>query len=124
MLSFEQTRAMLDEVSDELPRGVFDGLNGGVVLLPDVKRHGDAPGLYILGEYRVEPYGLGRYIVIYHGSLRAVYPGRAGVRRKLREVLFHELTHHIESLAGDRTLEYRDALFLEQNAAAQREEPQ
>ena len=35
---------------------------------------------------------------------------RNAFRKKLKYVLHHELTHHLESLAGDRSLEVQDAI--------------
>jgi hypothetical protein len=78
------------------------------------KSRGDPEGrLYTLGEYRRDQ--MGRYIVIYYGSLCAVY-GNAShkrMRKHLRNVLTHELTHHLESLAGDRSLEIKDEIDKE-----------
>jgi hypothetical protein len=31
---------------------------------------------------------------------------------KIKEVLYHELTHHLEHMAGDKTLEKKDAADL------------
>lgn len=101
---------MLDDVAAELPDEVFRELNGGVSLLPEAKLSAADPngGLYTLGEYHRDQ--MGRYVVIYYGSIRAVHgrdtPGQ--MRANLKRILAHELTHHIESLAGARDLEIED----------------
>jgi len=105
---------MLDEIAEELPEGVFNKLNGGVSLLPETKKSEKDPngGLYTLGEYRYDQ--MGRYIVLYYGSLCAVY-GNATykkMRKHLRDILTHELTHHLESLAGDHSLEAEDEMDM------------
>jgi len=110
LFSIEEINEMLDEIAAELPEGIFRELNGGVSLLDEAKRSDKDPdgGLYTLGEYRRDQ--MGRYIVIYYGSLIALYghsPYKK-MRKRLRDVLTHELTHHLESLAGDRSLEKED----------------
>ena len=47
---------------------------------------------------------------IFYGSFLKVYPEAtdAEFAAELRRTLHHELTHHIEGLAGDRTLERWD----------------
>ena len=109
MLSYEETQEALNQLIDALPPGIFKGLNCGVALLPDTV-YGDN-GLLILGQYNVEPHGLGRYVTIHYGSLFAIYGymDAQGFTEKLKDVLHHELTHHLEHLAGDRTLEIKDA---------------
>ena len=101
---------MLDEIAAELPEEIFLDLNGGVSLLPETKRSSADPdgGLYTLGEYRRDQ--MGRYIVIYYGSVLAVHGGdtRKELYSKLKKLLAHELTHHLESLAGERDLEIED----------------
>jgi len=110
LYTIEEINEILDEVAAELPEGVFRELNGGVSLLDETKRSNKDPhgGLFTLGEYRRDQ--MGRYIVIYYGSMIAVY-GHSSykkMRKHLRDVLTHELTHHLESLAGDRSLEKED----------------
>jgi len=114
MFTIEEINDMLDEIAAGLPEGLFRELNGGVSLLDETKKSDKDPagGLYTLGEYRRDQ--MGRYIVIYYGSLIAVF-GRSPektMRRQLRNVLTHELTHHLESLAGDRSLEIEDEMDL------------
>jgi len=116
MLDYEDVQEILTQIADEVPGEIYKNLNGGIILSSDLKEHPDSAGggLYTLGEYKFEPTGLGRYIVIYYGSLAAVY-GSAGKERlveKLREVLYHELTHHLEHMAGDRSLERKDEADL------------
>jgi len=109
MLTFEQTQESLDNLIDALPPGIFKDLNGGVALVQDATY--DENGILILGHYHVQPYGLGRYVTIYYGSLTIAYgylPPEAFIQ-KLKDTLHHELTHHLESLAGDRSLEIEDA---------------
>ena len=64
--------------------------------------------------YHYEPYGMGRYVSLYYGSFVQVYRGRSVEAQKqgLKEVLYHELTHHIESMAGVRDLEVKDEIFI------------
>ena len=114
MYTIEEVNEMLDEIAAELPEEIFRDLNGGISLLAETKRSNKDPegGLYTLGEYRRDQ--MGRYIVIYYGSLCAVH-GRSSeekMRKHLRDVLTHELTHHLESLAGDQSLEIEDAKNL------------
>lgn len=117
MLTFEEANDYLDQVADELPAEVFTDLNGGIVLLPDIKYSPESThrDLFILGTYHYEPRGMGRYIAIYYGSFVQVNQ-RSSVevqKKALRDVLTHELTHHLESMAGVRDLEVKDEMFME-----------
>jgi len=115
LFTIEDINEMLDEVAAEFPEEVFRELNGGVSLLPQAKLSDSDPdgGLYTLGEYRRDQ--LGRYIVIYYGSVRAVHgrQSREKMRESLKKLLAHELTHHLESLAGARDLEVEDEMDLD-----------
>lgn len=112
MLTYEQAQQALTEIADSVPREIYRELNGGILLLTDTKPHPKSinNNLYILGEYHHDPQGLGRYIIIYFGSFRIVHgnkPKEEQIKR-LREILYHELIHHLEGLAGDKTLQRRD----------------
>ena len=110
MITFEEAQETLDKISAGLPPDIFKGLNCGVVLLPDTIYDGD--GLLVLGSYHVDPYGLGRYVTVHYGSIAEAYghmPDQV-FHEKLRFVLHHELVHHLESLAGDKSLEIQDAI--------------
>ena len=115
MVSLNEAREMLDELAAELPEGIFTRLNGGVLLLPETKLSPEAVAndLYTLGEYE-NSYAMGRTVRIYYGSIlraRGDLPPEQ-FREVLREVLHHELMHHLESMAGDHGLEEDDALHL------------
>ena len=116
MYTIEEINEILDEVAAELPGEVFRELNGGVSLLPETKLSEADPdgGLYTLGEYRRDQ--MGRYIVIYYGSVMAVHghDTREEMRSSLKKLLAHELTHHLESLAGERDLEIEDEMQLDE----------
>ena len=115
---------MLDEIAEEIPEEFYRDLNGGIILMPETKRHRGAVrsiagNLFILGEYhndRKGMGGLGRYIAIYYGSFVRLYSHLSpdGQKAELRRTLIHEFTHHIESLAGERGLEIKDAQKLEE----------
>ena len=111
LISIDGINEMLDEIAAQLPEEVFYELNGGVSLLSETKlSEADTDGgLYTLGEYYHDQ--MGRYIVLYYGSIRVVHGGdtREELRENLKKLLAHELTHHIESLAGERDLEVEDA---------------
>ena len=110
MLTFEESDEAIAQMVEELPQEILEGLNCGISLRNDVLF--DDNGLVILGQYHVEPMGLGRYVTINYGSMVEVYGhlSKNAFKKKLRYVLHHELTHHLESLAGDRSLEIQDAI--------------
>ena len=110
MMTFSQSEEAIAELVSELPEEILSGLNMGVVLLSDTLY--DADGLVILGQYHVDPMGLGRYVTINYGSMVESYGHLPldSFRKKLRHVLHHELTHHLESLAGDKSLEVQDEI--------------
>lgn len=107
MVTFEEAAAMLDEAADSLPEEIFDKLNGGVNLLP--ARRTDEHGLLVMGMYFVDQ--MGRHIEIYYGSFKERFAAAPPERwkRELTKPLKHELTHHLENLAYDRSLERWDA---------------
>ena len=106
MLSYEQAGDVLDGLLDALPEGIFEGLNGGVYLVEEEKISED--GRYTLGTYFRG--AMGKYIELYYGSFIGLYGEMDDETfiRRLKSTLHHELTHHIESLAGDRSLEHWD----------------
>lgn len=110
--SIDQLHKILDEIAEELPEEFFRELNQGIILLPEYKLHPESRAqdkLYIMGEYVRSM--AGRHIVIYYGSFEKVYNGYPIeiIEEKLRETLYHEFIHHLESLAGERGLEIEDA---------------
>ena len=112
MLSYSEAKQALNEIVETLPSAVFNDLNGGILLLEDTVE--DKDELLILGQYHVEPYGLGRYITIHYGSIVEAFCGltEADFVEDLADVLKHELLHHIENLAGDRSLEIQDEIDI------------
>ena len=113
----EEVHNILNEVAEEIPRDFFAKLNEGIILLPEYKIHPESKPskkLYILGEYRTSI--TGRNIVIYYGSFKRVYGSisKSRLRKKLKDTLLHEFTHHLESLAGEKGLEIKDRNKLEE----------
>lgn len=109
--TIEVVHKMLDEISEEIPVEFYNGLNEGIVLLPESKIHPESRSgnkLYIMGEYSRSI--TGRNIVIYYGSFRNVHFGisEEDLREELKHTLLHEFTHHLESRAGERGLEVKD----------------
>lgn len=111
MVTLREFRRLVAEALDRLPPELLQGLDAGVLVSEEARRHADPlPGVYILGEYVEDPHGLGRYIVLYYGSFRAIL-GDADVktlRREIEVTLRHELRHHVESLAGVDDLDEED----------------
>ncbi len=116
MISIDEMEMMLNEITESFPRGLIERLNGGILLLPDVKLHGKSRknDLFILGEYHNDRV-FGRYIAIYYGSFMKVHgnAGRETLKEHLTAVLKHEFVHHLESLAGEKDLEMKDADDIE-----------
>lgn len=117
MIEIEEFRGMLDDLVREIPEQYFTELNGGVLLLEGEKIHPKSreSELKIMGEY-VRSRTMGRVIHIYYGSFIAVYGNSSYnfMKERVRETLRHELTHHLESLAGERDLEIEDEITIHQ----------
>jgi predicted Zn-dependent protease with MMP-like domain len=121
MISYDDVSRIINEIAREIPEAFYNELNGGIILSPDEKLHhesNDNQPLYILGEYHNDRKGyggLGRYIIIYYGSFMRLYAYESPERQReeLRRVIIHEFTHHLESLAGERGLEIKDAIQME-----------
>ncbi len=126
MLTLEETEQALKALVEDLPEEIFMELNGGVLLREETKLHPrrQADDLYILGEYYVDRI-FGRYIVIYYGSMEAVFRHESDqvFLRELEQVLKHELTHHLENRAGERDLELEDERLLLHYLARHRRQP-
>ena len=82
--------------------------------MPECKPNPAGPNLFILGEYH-RGGALGRYISVYYGSFARVYgwANQETIQGHLRDVLLHEFTHHLQSLAGERGLEVQDQEFIQ-----------
>ncbi len=109
--TIDQVHDMLDKIATEIPAEFFDNLNEGVVLLEEYKIHPESRSsdtLYIMGEYCRSV--TGRNIKIYYGSFKNIYREISydALYENLKHTLLHEFTHHLESLAGERGLEFQD----------------
>ena len=115
MIALEEVKKMLDEIADGFPDELYRELNGGIILLPETKLNTVSRNnnLYILGEYH-KGGNMGRYITIYYGSFEQVfgYLEKEALKQQLEHTLKHEFTHHLESLAGERGLEIKDAQYI------------
>ncbi|RVU55121.1 metallopeptidase family protein [Anaerosphaera multitolerans] len=111
---FEEFEEILNELYDELPKRILEGLNGGIRIVEDISYHpaDEDGGLVILGAYKRDI--LGKSILIYYGSFMELYGhmSREALKDKVRSTLHHEITHHLEFLAGEKDLEIEDAKFL------------
>lgn len=112
LLSFDETGDLLDALAETFPEALFRDLNGGVSLLPEAVPDPDFPPgeVFVMGEFCDDM--MGRYINLYYGSFAALAERedwtRADWEEELRVTLAHELTHHIEGLAGERGLDAKD----------------
>ena len=116
ILSFDEAGDLLDEMAEEFPEEFYQELNGGISLLPEVMEDPHGEDLYIMGEYCNDM--MGKYINLYYGSFAALAEqenwSQEDWEDELYTTLAHEFTHHIEGLAGERGLEIKDELQMEQ----------
>ncbi|HEY8449969.1 MAG TPA: metallopeptidase family protein [Bacillota bacterium] len=101
-VSYETFCRWAERIVEALPEPLLAELSGGIQIDRAARRRDDdPPGVYLLGEYIVDPY-LGRLIVIYYGSFRRLFAGEDEElwHQELEETILHELRHHVEDLAG------------------------
>lgn len=116
-LDFDEVAQILDNIVDnDFPEAMYNGLTGGIYLLPEEKHNARIPSdnYYVLGEYRRNRV-LGNCVFIYFGSFAKLHPkaSREQAITILHEVLAHELRHHMEGRAGERGLEIEDEIFVQ-----------
>jgi hypothetical protein len=117
LIDVDRFSRIVNAQAENLPEAIFRQLNLGIGVVERAKLDGhsapDRP-LYVLGEYRWH-HAMGRGIIIYYGSFVRAFShvqDEAALSKEIERVLKHELTHHLESLAGARDLEIADAKFL------------
>ncbi|MDO5715324.1 MAG: metallopeptidase family protein [Tissierellia bacterium] len=112
----DEVEEILNDIYDEIPAKYLKGLNGGILISEEIKYHPKAKrkDLIVLGQY--ERSILGRSITIFYGSFMEMFGflTHEELREKLKETLFHELTHHLEFLANEKDLELEDLRQLQE----------
>lgn len=123
MIDIDRFEVILDDIAGELPAEFYRELNGGILLLPETKisPYAVSDDLYIMGEY-IYSSSMGRMIKIYYGSFARSYShlSEDALTEQIREVLYHEFTHHMESLAGEKGLELKDEAQLRRYLASRK----
>lgn len=107
---------------DRFPEEVLEQLEAGVLVVEDRRRYpNDPPDVYVLGEYVEDPV-LGRHVVLYYGSFRAILGSASPeeIEEEVVRTLAHELRHHLESRAGVEWLDEQDWRELQQLRARNR----
>lgn len=112
----DEVAELLEEIAETIPKEFYRGLTGGIVLSEELMIHPEAVAndLVILGQYQRGPWG--STIVIYYGSFMKLYghASREELKARLEDTLLHEFTHHLEYLGGERGLEEKDRLQMEE----------
>jgi hypothetical protein len=110
-MTFAEFETTVQQHLEIIPAEYLEGLQG-VHCFPDVKRDPLEPGLVRLGEY-LDPgpdqfldhrVHIGRHVSLYYGSFQQIAHHGFDWEAEIWETLTHELQHHVESKAGDRTL--------------------
>lgn len=113
-MSIDEAHEILEDALLDLPDGLLDELNLGILLLDEEKEHPNSQNqdLWIMGEYQRSQ--LGKQVIIYYGSFVRTFSHRSFEEQasELRHTLYHELTHHIEYRAGEKDLEIEDEISL------------
>ncbi len=116
-MTYARFRRVLAEMVDELPPEFMRGLQG-VHAIEEAKPEEDFVDVWRMGEY-LDPgseqflgagEGLGRHVALYYGSFVHVAGDDPEFdwEEEMWETLTHELRHHVESLAGDDSLNIED----------------
>lgn len=105
---------ILEQVCKEIPRELFQELNGGIILLDEILYHDKSidDSLLVLANYA--RFGVRKQINIYYQSIKKIYPylDYNQLYEKLSSILRHEIQHHTEYRAKLRDLEIEDEIFI------------
>jgi hypothetical protein len=91
-------------IENKIPPILLKDLNMGIYVNPIYKEDDVEEDYYILGEYIQN--SLGNQIVLYYGSFAYFLKGNSehDWQKEILETIKHELTHHVEALAGQEDL--------------------
>lgn len=91
-------------LTNEIPPALLERLTGGIRISKSLEQDDVEEDYYILGEYIED--NLGSYINLYYGSFMHFYGDKSNIemKKEILSTIKHELTHHIESLAGNEAL--------------------
>lgn len=97
-LSLEDFTQVLEEAVERIPPRYCHELTGGFNVQEECRQEGD---YYILGEY-IEDSQLGCFIVFYYGSFVGLLEDKPEEvwKEEIEDTVFHEMQHHLESMAG------------------------
>ncbi|NLW53122.1 MAG: hypothetical protein GXY87_07180 [Tissierellia bacterium] len=113
--TIEDVHEILNKLYEQIPVELLKDLNGGIILLDEIKYHNESRNndLLILGTY--SRFGVRRQINIYYQSLKRAYPklDEVALEERLNDLLWHELRHHTEYRARVRDLEIEDENNIE-----------
>lgn len=102
----DEFQEILEELYNELPEGILNTLNGGIIIEEDVMYHPDAQNddIVCLGAYRRDL--IGNSIIMCYGSFMLMYWDlpHDEFKEKIKETLYHEITHHLEFESGNNDL--------------------
>ena len=111
MISFDTFERIVEEQLEIIPTQYLEGLQG-VHCFEEAKHDPKEPHLVRLGEY-LDPgpdqfldsrVHIGRHVSLYYGSFLAIAHAGFDWEEQIWDTLTHEIQHHVESKAGDRTL--------------------
>lgn len=105
IMELEEFSQYVTEILDqEIPPILLEGLNLGVIVSPKIEYSKEGPQFIVMGHYVQNR--LGKQIILYYGSFLHFYEGKStpAWKRKILATIKHELTHHIEALAGQEDL--------------------
>lgn len=96
--TFDEFSDMLERAVERIPPRFCRRLTGGFNVQPRAKQE---DGYYILGEY-IEDEQLGCFIEFYYGSFAGLLKGetKEAWEEEVVDTVFHEMQHHLESMAG------------------------
>lgn len=110
-MDLEEFSTYVNEVLDtEIPEDLLVGLNLGVIVSPELEYSKKEPQFITMGVYVQSR--LGKQIILYYGSFDHFYNGRPQEvwKKKILSTIKHELTHHIEALAGQEDLAKKERM--------------
>ncbi|UMZ73614.1 metallopeptidase family protein [Natranaerofaba carboxydovora] len=101
-MNFSEFKSCVNQIiNNKIPPELMKNLNMGIIIMQETKAEDD---YYIMGEYINDD--LGKYVVLYYGSFNEILENKTDKKwqEEILSTIKHELTHHVEALAGEEKL--------------------